>query len=228
MLSIKIRNNSQFFKIPPKKITIGRLQKQEMTKVFSHSKQEILFQRRVFLFNSLVALDFALVAKESDAGPLDFVGTFWKSRQQANISKLLAPIEVSIQRLKKTEELLKMGQGMKAQQLLRQASLNCFTFEASSEDTIETKASLLTQNLKLADPCTLRIILKNVVSQLSPDDVAVKSLQSQLEEIVSSYSVLDDMLDYNVDFEKSQKLVSQLIGLTEDFKEGVRLIVFQE
>eukprot|EP01025_Chloroclados_australasicus_P017582 TRINITY_DN18974_c0_g1_i1.p2 TRINITY_DN18974_c0_g1~~TRINITY_DN18974_c0_g1_i1.p2 ORF type:complete len:200 (-),score=3.94 TRINITY_DN18974_c0_g1_i1:302-901(-) len=73
---------------------------------------------------------------------LQSIASFWKSRQQANISKLLAPIEVSIIRLQQAKETLKDQDISGALQLLRQASLNCYIFDAQEGDSIETKVSL--------------------------------------------------------------------------------------
>jgi hypothetical protein len=50
---------------------------------------------------------------------------------------------------------------------VRSSSLNCYIFDALEEDTIETKASLLSQEFKFADPCTFRLVVKNVTA-LSP------------------------------------------------------------
>jgi hypothetical protein len=55
-------------------------------------------------------------------------------------------------------------------QTVRASSLNCYIFEALEGDTIETKASLLSQEYRLSDPCTFRLIVKNVTA-LSPPGV---------------------------------------------------------
>lgn len=50
-------------------------------------------------------------------------------------------------------------------QLVRSSSLNCYAFEALPTDTLETRASLFTASSKLSDPCTFRIIIKNVTGE---------------------------------------------------------------
>eukprot|EP01025_Chloroclados_australasicus_P017583 TRINITY_DN18974_c0_g1_i2.p2 TRINITY_DN18974_c0_g1~~TRINITY_DN18974_c0_g1_i2.p2 ORF type:complete len:160 (-),score=2.30 TRINITY_DN18974_c0_g1_i2:302-781(-) len=80
--------------------------------------------------------------QRASADVLQSIASFWKSRQQANISKLLAPIEVSIIRLQQAKETLKDQDISGALQLLRQASLNCYIFDAQEGDSIETKVSL--------------------------------------------------------------------------------------
>ena len=43
---------------------------------------------------------------------------------------------------------------------VRASSLNCYLFEALPGDGTETQASLITQQMQLADPCTFRLIIK--------------------------------------------------------------------
>lgn len=47
-----------------------------------------------------------------------------------------------------------------APQDVRASSLNCYLFEALEGDSTETRASLITQQLALADPCTFRLVVK--------------------------------------------------------------------
>lgn len=47
---------------------------------------------------------------------------------------------------------------LEALQLVRASSLNCYMFEALPDDTIETKASLLTQQLELSGGYLLPIM----------------------------------------------------------------------
>ena len=60
----------------------------------------------------------------------------------------------------------------------------CTRFEAGAGDSIETRASLITQNLKLADPCTFRILVKNTTLLMAPEDPLR----------VEAYSVLDTLV----------------------------------
>lgn len=87
---------------------------------------------------------------------------WWKSRRTVNGgAKLLNPIYVAQQRLQQAAALLDNSAvdsqvAMEALQLVRSSSLNCFMFEPLESDTIETKASILTQKYELSDPCTFR------------------------------------------------------------------------
>ena len=47
-----------------------------------------------------------------------------------------------------------------ALQAVRASSLNCYLFEALPGDDSDTRASLITQQMQLADPCTFRIVVK--------------------------------------------------------------------
>jgi len=83
--------------------------------------------------------------------------TWWKSRRSANGgAKLLAPLYVAQRRLQEASDLLKQSSSLgsddvtAALQLVRSSSLNCYIFEALPDDTIETKASLLTQKWELS------------------------------------------------------------------------------
>ena len=44
--------------------------------------------------------------------------------------------------------------------LVRASSLNCYLFEPLADDDSDTRASLVTQQMQLADPCTFRLIVK--------------------------------------------------------------------
>eukprot|EP01023_Acetabularia_acetabulum_P027480 TRINITY_DN26013_c1_g1_i2.p2 TRINITY_DN26013_c1_g1~~TRINITY_DN26013_c1_g1_i2.p2 ORF type:complete len:219 (-),score=13.76 TRINITY_DN26013_c1_g1_i2:211-867(-) len=157
----------------------------------SFTKRSVLEQAACFGLYSLFFNNF----QEAKADVLESVAGFWKTRQQANVGKLLAPIEVSIIRLQKVEQAMNQKQFQNAQQLLRQASLNCYTFEALQEDSFETKASLFTQNFKIADPCTLRIILKNVSSQLPSNSAIGQQMEEDLEGIIVGFENIDSLLD---------------------------------
>lgn len=74
----------------------------------------------------------------------------------------------------------------------RTSSLNCFVFEPLSGDNTETRASLITQQFQIADPCTFRIIAKNVL-QFSPANVKDQGYE-MVEGIIRSYSLLDEAL----------------------------------
>jgi hypothetical protein len=87
---------------------------------------------------------------------------WWKSRRTANGGyKLLAPLYAAQQRLQQASDVLSaeaLGSTelLSALQLVRASSLNCYMFEALPDDTIETKASLLTQKFELSGENKLR------------------------------------------------------------------------
>lgn len=83
--------------------------------------------------------------------------TWWKSRRTVNGgAKLLNPLYVAQRRLQEASDLLKQSSQLggeevtAALQLVRSSSLNCYMFEALPDDTIETRASLLTQKYELS------------------------------------------------------------------------------
>ncbi|GIL90697.1 hypothetical protein Vretifemale_18472 [Volvox reticuliferus] len=103
--------------------------------------------------------------------------------------------QVAQQRLEAASTMLADGSGsmLEVLQLVRSSSLNCYLFDALPSDTLETRASLLTQSSKLTDPCTFRIIIKNVVDFASTDD---KERGAQLlNNLILSYQKLDSELE---------------------------------
>ncbi len=54
-------------------------------------------------------------------------------------------------------------------QTVRASSLNCYAFEPMADDSLETRASLLTARWELRDPCTFRIILRSVTDLSKPE-----------------------------------------------------------
>jgi hypothetical protein len=83
--------------------------------------------------------------------------TWWKSRRTVNGgAKLLNPLYVAQRRLQEASDLLKQSSELggedltAALQLVRSSSLNCYMFEALPDDTIETRASLLTQKYEFS------------------------------------------------------------------------------
>jgi hypothetical protein len=76
---------------------------------------------------------------------------------------------------------------------VRASSLNCYIFDAAESDSIETKASLFSLEIKLADPCTFRLIIKNITA-LSPPGVR-EAAYAQVDDLVLSYQKLDAYLE---------------------------------
>lgn len=136
--------------------------------------------------------------KVASAGILDGTVEWWKSRKRANSDKLIAPIKVAQQRLEKAGEMLTAaeangGNVLDVLQMVRASSLNCYVFEALPGDSLETRASLFTQTSNLNDPCTFRIIVKNVVDFASDEDKARGG--QLLNDIILSYQRLDGQLE---------------------------------
>lgn len=68
--------------------------------------------------------------------------------------------------------------------LVRRASCNCYSFEPLDNDSIETRASLITQNFKLADPCTFRIVVKNTTLFMNDEDPLRLQAYNSLDSLV--------------------------------------------
>jgi hypothetical protein len=128
------------------------------------------------------------VSPAAHAGPLgQQIAAAWRRTQQANSSKIIAPIKVAQQRLMQASTFLDNAAAaattptsaaaivsgssgaataaadseagvVSALQAVRASSLNCYVFDAFESDTVETKASLVTQQLQLADPCKCSVV----------------------------------------------------------------------
>jgi inorganic triphosphatase YgiF len=116
----------------------------------------VTIHRRSLLAAGL--LSFAATASQLAApGPAAADNPYtawWRSRRQANGgAKLLNPLYVAQQRLQEAANLLQNAgaaagdEVTAALQLVRSSSLNCYLFEPLADDTLETRASLLTQKL---------------------------------------------------------------------------------
>ncbi|KAL3132429.1 hypothetical protein ABBQ32_008987 [Trebouxia sp. C0010 RCD-2024] len=131
---------------------------------------------------------------------------FLKTRQRANGGEiLLAPIRASRQVLEAAEASLQElniyepDPAIYAAVLskVRRASLDCYVHEAADNDTIETRATQATQKwIRIADPCTFRLIAKNVTGLLPKEqnDLKIKTYK-QLNELIQSFQLLDDIVD---------------------------------
>lgn len=160
---------------------------------------------------------------------------FLKARQQANMGKLLAPLEVAALRLKdaKTAVVGSDPNYALALETVRRASCNCYTFEAFENDSIETKASLITQNLKLADPCTFRIIVKNTTLLMDGNSPLRIETWNTLDELIRSYTKLDSALIQAGELDSETKwevvpLLDQTMDLCDKLKSLVRETILQE
>eukprot|EP00884_Botryococcus_braunii_P023473 jgi/Botrbrau1/980/Bobra.114_1s0021.1 len=133
------------------------------------------------------------------SAPLEFL----KSRQRANNGeKLLAPIRAARRRLQLVEGLLTGINPEDSEayrqilEIVRVSSLNCYQFEPLEGDSLETRASLVAAQIKLGDPCTYRLIGKNVTNLLTPKyaDLKAETLDN-LERLIRSFQLLDDVVD---------------------------------
>lgn len=120
-----------------------------------HTAEALPLRRQLLQLASTVPLVAVSQLLAGPAAAENVYTAWWKSRRTANGgAKLLNPLYVAQQRLQEAFNLLQQGSGVDdltaALQLVRSSSLNCYIFEASPDDTIETKASLLTQKLELS------------------------------------------------------------------------------
>eukprot|EP00892_Ulva_mutabilis_P009327 jgi/Ulvmu1/6767/UM030_0105.1 len=118
-------------------------------------------------------------------------------------------------------------------QLVRAASCNCYSFEAFNNDTLDTKVSLVTQNLNLADPCTFRIIVKNTTLLLDNDSPLRKETMDALGMVIRSYQQLDDVLlsAGDVDSETESKVAPTLartIALQTDLRDKIAQCIAED
>jgi hypothetical protein len=121
------------------------------------AQHDAVLSKRSLLVAGLALATFAGNAAPAQADAAQAIVEFWKSRQTQNSDKLLAPIKVAQRRLADAAAMLDQPSGLgQALQTVRASSMNCYVFDALSDDTIETKASLFTQEFKLSDPCTFR------------------------------------------------------------------------
>ncbi|KXZ53068.1 hypothetical protein GPECTOR_8g61 [Gonium pectorale] len=153
-----------------------------------------VLDRRGALLGALAVFAGAAV-DPAQAGVLDGTVEWWKGRKRANSAKLIAPIKVAQQRLEAASAMLANGSGSAVDvlQLVRASSLNCYLFEALPGDSIETRASLVTQSSGLSDPCTFRIVVKNAVDFASPAD---KERGAELlSSLILAYQKLDSELE---------------------------------
>jgi nitrate/nitrite-specific signal transduction histidine kinase len=93
----------------------------------------------------------------------------------------------------------------------------------------------MTQNLGLADPCTFRIVVKNVTVLMDDDDTLKIETKAVLAQLVSSYELLDDLILSADEFGADAVIINQVepaltrtIELEQKLKEQITLCVMQE
>ncbi|KAG2427249.1 hypothetical protein HXX76_012445 [Chlamydomonas incerta] len=181
--------------------------------------------RRDLLLAGLAVLAPTLAPAAANAGVVEF----WKGRQRANSSKFIAPIKVAQQRLETAASMLVNGSSAAdVLQLVRASSLNCYAFEATSTDTLETRASLFTASAKLSDPCTFRIIIKNVTDFTDAEDKAAGS--ALLESLIRSYQLLDSELEAAVEGSgagngRAGQQLANTLAITQDVESFVKRLL---
>eukprot|EP00798_Chlamydomonas_sp_ICE-L_P018004 gene18004-24413_t len=150
------------------------------------------------------------------------LGEAWKNVQRQNGGmKILAPIRGAIEKLTEGGALLEVASTPEeltaALKTIRGSSLNCYVFEALPTDDFATRASLATQQIittfmTTADPCTFRIIVKNVTSLSSP--ATQQEGKDIITTIVQSYNLLDSYLEQGINgiADKVEEARKQLVG----------------
>ncbi|KAJ9533724.1 hypothetical protein QJQ45_026820 [Haematococcus lacustris] len=147
-----------------------------------------------------MAMSMLMVARDApaSAGPIgDSIAAAWRSRQQANRDVIIAPIKVAQERLEAALLMLDGAQSPEqfatVLQAVRASSMNCYLYEALPDDSFETRASLVTQQLQFSDPCTYRLIVKNVTG-LSNEAEASKGSEL-VATLLRHYQKLDGELE---------------------------------
>jgi hypothetical protein len=119
--------------------------------------------------------------------------------------------------------------------MVRMASCNCYKYDPFASDSIDSKVSMMTQNLGLADPCTFRIVVKNVTVLMDEDDALKMETKAVLAQVVSSYELLDDLLISAAEFAAGAEITDRVepalvrtIELEEKLKEQIKLCIMQE
>ena len=92
---------------------------------------------------------------------------------------------------------------------------------------------MMTQNMGLADPCTFRIVVKNVTALMDDDDALKVETKEVLAQVVSSYEFLDDLLIDADEFlsetrDKVEPALARTVELEQKLKEQTKLCIMQE
>jgi len=153
---------------------------------------------------------------------------FLQSRQKIYA---LAPIYVTQKRLQDALEQLGPAPDNAAMQTalkaVRKASLNCYLFEARDAG-FEDRASLFQQSNAFADPCTFRLIAKNVTNLLSEREAPLKQAANQsLDALLRSFQLLDDVLERAADGDERaaarvRQMLEQTMACTNDFETSIK------
>lgn len=109
--------------------------------------------------------------------------------------------------------------------IVRASSLNCYAYDSAGADTLEAKASLFQQSLGGADPCTWRIIIRNVTTLERPEKRTEG--MAMAEELVRSYQLLDALLGEAADgrpgaLDRARAQADQTLRIERDIEGFVR------
>lgn len=107
--------------------------------------------------------------------------------------------------------------------MIRAASFNCYQYESRGASTLDAKASLIQQSIQesfpqLVDPCTYRLIAKNVTKLVLDNEANLRDeVDSSLQSLLRSFNLLDDALEAAMDGnEKAAQKVDQRMRATRD------------
>lgn len=118
----------------------------------------------------------------------------------------MAPIGVGKRKLAEAAQMLSEASTevtrTAALKLIRTSSFNCYVYdEGLLFGSLESKASLIQQGFPaLVDPCTYRLIAKNVTKLVpSRDEKLVQDTDASLEQLLRSYHLMDEALERSED-----------------------------
>lgn len=137
--------------------------------------------------------------------------------------------------MQEAQRLVGQSKYSAALQLIRTASCNCYKFENFSTDSFDSKMSIMTQNIGVADPCTFRIIVKNVTVLMDDTDALKMETKEVLAQVVGAYEFLDDLILSADEFAAEEETKGQVgpaiartIELEQKLKEQIKLCIAQE
>lgn len=165
------------------------------------------------------------------------IAGLWKNIQRQNGGvKILAPIRVAVERLAAADACLDAAstpdEFISVLKAVRAASVNCYLFEALPGDDFETRASLITQQfVTTADPCTFRIIVKNVTS-LSSEETK-KEGADLVESISNSFNLLDSYLEQGINgnsekVDEARKQLKSTLALVQQLDKFVETAIMTD
>lgn len=168
------------------------------------SRRSVIFS--VVAFASLVSK--SCTATDASAAEFGSLARFLQSKQE---KYALAPIGVGKRKLSEAATLLSEANTAESRasalKIIRSSSFNCYVYEEAFFDSLESKASLIQQGFPaIVDPCTYRLIAKNVTKLVpSRDQRLVQETNDSLEQLLRSYHLLDEALERSEDEDESMR-----------------------